>query len=29
VNVFGALNETIKKNIEELIKDPAFIAATK
>lgn len=24
-NVFGALNETIKLNIEELIKDPKFI----
>jgi uncharacterized lipoprotein len=28
-NVFGALNETIKLNIEELIKDPAFISAIK
>lgn len=28
-NVFGALNETIKMNIEELIKDPAFVAAIK
>lgn len=26
-NVFGALNETIKLNSEELIKDPAFIHA--
>jgi uncharacterized lipoprotein len=24
-NVFGALNETIKLNIEEIIKDPAFL----
>jgi hypothetical protein len=28
-NVFGALNETIKLNIEELIKDPAFVTAIK
>lgn len=28
-NPFGALNETIKVNIEELIKDPAFAAAIK
>ena len=27
VNAFGALNETIKLNAEELIKDPAFIKA--
>ena len=26
-NVFGALNETIKLNVEEIIKDPAFIAS--
>lgn len=26
-NVFGALNETIKLNVEELLKDPAFIQA--
>ena len=29
VNPFGALNETIKLNVEELIKDPAFIKAIK
>jgi uncharacterized lipoprotein len=28
-NVFGALNETIKLNIEELIKDPDFVSAIK
>ena len=28
-NVFGALNETIKLNAEELLKDPAFAAAIK
>ncbi len=28
-NVFGALNETIKLNAEELIKDQAFLAAIK
>jgi uncharacterized lipoprotein len=27
VNPFGALNETIKLNVEELLKDPAFIKA--
>jgi hypothetical protein len=27
INTFGALNETIKLNAEELIKDPAFIKA--
>jgi hypothetical protein len=27
VNIFGSLNETIKLNVEELIKDPAFLAA--
>ena len=27
VNAFGALNETIKLNAEELIKDPAFLKA--
>ncbi len=27
VNVFGALNETVKVNIEEIIKDPAFSKA--
>ena len=26
-NVFGALNETIKLNVEELIKDPDFVRA--
>lgn len=26
-NVFGALNETIKLNVEELLKDPAFASA--
>jgi uncharacterized lipoprotein len=25
VNVFGSLNETIKLNVEDLLKDPAFI----
>lgn len=29
VNVFGALNETVKLNIEEIIKDPAFLKAIK
>lgn len=28
-NVFGAMNETVKLNAEELIKDPAFLAAIK
>jgi hypothetical protein len=28
-NVFGALNETVKLNVEEILKDPAFIAAIK
>ena len=28
-NVFGALNETIKLNAEELMKDEAFLAAIK
>ncbi|HAL21664.1 MULTISPECIES: hypothetical protein [Stenotrophomonas] len=27
VNIFGSLNETIKLNIEQTIKDPAFITA--
>jgi uncharacterized lipoprotein len=26
-NIFGALNETIKLNVEEALKDPAFISA--
>jgi uncharacterized lipoprotein YajG len=26
-NAFGALNETVKLNVEELLKDPAFLAA--
>ncbi|WP_231501674.1 hypothetical protein [Bordetella petrii] len=28
-NFFGALNDTIRLNIEELVKDPAFLAAIK
>lgn len=28
-NVFGALNETIKLNVEEIIKDPSFVGAIK